>query len=271
MVSESLRNLLVGEMSLVPAVNVTILAPDESGGGNRRVNLFLYKIEESDFLKNLDWQASASSPGQLTPPPLSLSLYYLLTAYAQNDPQTGNSTAHEILGDAMRVFYEAPVVPGDYLASGLSGAREQIRVMLNTIDPEELSRVWSTFTEPYRPSVLYEVSMVQIDMLPAAERPIPARVTRIGVPDVRAPFAPPKVHSIDPISGPAGTLVTVRGENLNGWLAYVSMLGSLVLEAQEISGDEFTMAIPNGLPQGFHEVRVDISHMHRSTLFFQVT
>lgn len=39
MVSESLRNLLVGEMTLSPPVNVTILAPDESGG-DRRINLF---------------------------------------------------------------------------------------------------------------------------------------------------------------------------------------------------------------------------------------
>src|SRR5262245_6980972 len=55
MVSESLRNLLVGEMHLTPPVEVTILAPDETGG-DRRINLFLYKIHESATLKNLDWQ-----------------------------------------------------------------------------------------------------------------------------------------------------------------------------------------------------------------------
>ena len=55
MVSESLRNLLVHEMNITPSVPVTILAPDETGG-DRRINLFLYRILENPTLKNLDWQ-----------------------------------------------------------------------------------------------------------------------------------------------------------------------------------------------------------------------
>ena len=35
MVSESLRNLLTGEMVFMPAVKVTVLAPDEAGGDRR--------------------------------------------------------------------------------------------------------------------------------------------------------------------------------------------------------------------------------------------
>jgi hypothetical protein len=89
--------MLVGEMTLSPAVNVTILAPDESGS-DRRINLFLYKVQENPFLKNADWQVKPGNPTQLVPPPLSLYLYYLMTPYAANDPQTGNTIAHEILG-----------------------------------------------------------------------------------------------------------------------------------------------------------------------------
>ena len=64
MVSESLRNLLVGEMTLTPPVDVTILAPDETGG-DRRINLFLYQIHESAALKNLDWQVKRGEPTRL--------------------------------------------------------------------------------------------------------------------------------------------------------------------------------------------------------------
>src|SRR5262249_30887859 len=103
-VSASLRNLLLGEMKLSTAVPVTILAPDEVGG-DQRVNLFLYKVEENSFLKNLDWSLKPGDSSQLVPTPLSLNLYYLMTPYAKNDAQTGNATAHEILGEAMRVFY----------------------------------------------------------------------------------------------------------------------------------------------------------------------
>lgn len=276
MVSESLRNLLNEELTLDPPVNVTILAPDEAAG-NRRINLFLYKVQENSALKNMDWQVNRNAPTQLIPPPLSLNLFYLLTPYAPNDSQTGNSTAHEILGDAMRVFYENPVIPQEYLEEELIGAREQIKILHNSLDIEELSKVWSTFTQPFRLSVLYEVSVVQLDMQPESEQPMANRVRRIGVPDVRAPFKPPAVLRINPLSGPAGTVITFTGENLSGWNAYVRVMGTQVLNREEITDESFTMAIPAEIspeqpfPLGFHEIRVDISHLYRRTFFFEVT
>ena len=164
-VSASLRNLLVGEMRLTPAVNVTILAPDESGG-DQRINLFLYKIEENPHLMNLEPTPKPGNPNVLVPTPLSLNLYYLMTSYARNDPQTGNATAHEILGEAMRVFYENSVIPDQFLEPELKGAREQFRIVYNALDPEELSRLWGTFAQPFRLSVRYQVSTVQLDMRP---------------------------------------------------------------------------------------------------------
>lgn len=270
MVSESLRNLLVGEMVLHPQVDVTILAPDETTGG-RRINLFLYKVQENPTLKNNDWQVRSGEPAQLVPPPLSLNLFYLMTPYAQNDPQNGNSTAHEILGDAMRVYYENPIVPEAYLAPGLLDAREQIKIMLNSLNLEELSHVWNTFTEPFRLSIPYEISVVQLDMLPDHERAMARRVRQVGVPDVRAPFRPPTVETITPINGPAGAAITFQGENLHGWRAYVSVMGRRMADALALSDDSFTATLPADLPPGFHELRVDISHLFRRTFFFEIT
>ena len=106
-----------------------------------------------------------------------------MTPYAPNDPETGNVTAHELLGEAMRVFYANPVVPQNYLVDGLKAAREELRIIQNTLDLEELSRVWSTFTQPFRLSILYQISVVQIDLLAESERAMPKRCDR----DVRAP------------------------------------------------------------------------------------
>jgi hypothetical protein len=271
MVSESLRNLLVGEMTIIPAPSVTVLAPDEPAGGNRRVNLFLYKAQENASLKNLDWQPRRGNSSQLAPPPLSLNLFYLMTPYAPNDPQTGNSAAHEILGEAMRVFYENPIVSVEYLAEGLADANQQIKIMLNTLDLDELSRVWNTFTQPFRLSVLYEVSVVQIDMLTESERAMAARVRTIGVPAVRAPFSPPVIHTLTPTSGPAGTTLTFFGEYLSGWRAYATVMRTTILNGVEITGESFDVALPGDLDAGFHEIRVDVSHLFRKTFFFEVT
>ena len=268
MVSESLRNLLVAEMTLTPSVEVTILAPDEPGG-ERRINLFLYRILENSALKNLDWQVKRGEPSRIVPPPLSLNLYYLMTPYAQNDPLTGNATAHEMLGEAMRVFHEHAVVPQNALVQGLHNAEEQIKIMLNPLDPDELGRVWSTFSQPFRLSVMYEVSVVQLELL--SERPMSKRVQRTGVPDVRAPFRPPVVEQLTPRSGPVGTHITVSGQHLAGWRASLSISGHRLIDGTILPGDTMTATIPAGLAPGFHEILVDVAHLHRRVFFFEVS
>ena len=277
MVSRSLWNLLDSEMILDPEVPVTILAPDEAGG-ERRVNLFLYKVMENPELKNLDWQARADNTSQLVPPPLSLNLYYLMTAYAPNDGETGNSTDHEVLGDAMRVFYENSIVPSEYLTPGLEDAREQIKIMQTNFNMEELSQVWNTSGEPFRLSVMYEVSVVQLDMLTARERAMAGRVLEIGVPQIRAPFSPPVVGNVAPASGLVGSTVTFSGENLAGWVPYVTMLRETIAvdesslnDEGQLAGDSFDITIPNDLNPGFYEIRVDISRLFRRAFMFEVT
>ena len=269
MVSASLRNLLVGEMRLSPVLDVTILAPDEQGSG-RRVNLFLYKIMENSFLRNQDWTVRAEAPNQLVGAPLSLNLFYLLTPYAPNDQLTGNATAHQILGEAMRVFYENAVVPKSYLDPGLQDAREQLQITSNALDPEELSRIWTTFSQPFRLSVLYQVHTVQLDRLPASQRPMPKRVRQVGVPDVRAPLNPPTVATLSPASAAAGTVLTFTGTHLSGWRATVQIADQTILSGQPLTEDSFTTTLPADLLPGFYDVRVDISGLFRRTFLFEV-
>jgi hypothetical protein len=268
MVSESLRNLLKTEMTLTPTVEVTILAPDEPGGP-RRINLFLYRILENTTLKNLDWQVKRGEPSRIAPPPLSLNLYYLMTPYAQSDSDTGNATSHAILGEAMRVFHERAVVPRTALVEELRDAAEQIKIMLNPLDLDGLGQVWTTFSQPFRLSVLYEVSVVQLEL--HRERPMSKRVQRTGVPDVRAPFRPPVVEQLTPLSGPAGAQIMLSGRYLAGWPTTVSISGHRIIDSTPLTEDTLVATIPAGLVPGFHEVQVDVAHLHRRVFFFEVS
>ena len=270
LVSESLRNLLIGEMSIVPAVPVTVLPPDEAAG-NRRINLFLYKTALNAALRNLDWRIKPGDSARLIAPPLSLNLTYMMTASAPNDAVTGETAAQELLGDAMRVFHQFPVVPAIHLAGDLQTASEEIRIVLENPDMQELTSVWTTFGQPYRLAVVYQVSVVQIDPSSETERPMARRVRQIGVPGIRAPFTPPDVTGIAPIAGPAGTLVTVTGHAIDGWRAYATMSGRTIADAQPISGAAFALTVPAGLAPGIHELRIDVSRLLRKTFLFEVT
>lgn len=269
-VSRSLREQLLDLMELTPPVAVTLLAPDEAGGGNRRVNLFLYRVTEHPQLRNADFRLRPGTSDVLEAPPLSLVLSYLMTVYAPNDPDTGNADAHAILGEAMRVFHERPVVPSDLLDPELADATEELRITPVPLDPEDVGRVWSTFDAPFRLSVAYEVSVVQLDQSADARRSLPQRVRTIGVPRVRAPFDPPRVTAMAPLSGPPGTVVTVAGVHLEGWRADVTVSGVPVATVS-LDDDDFEFAIPTEVDPGFHQVRVDVSRLARSTTFFEVT
>lgn len=269
MVSESLRNLLAGEMKITPLPEVTVLAPDESIGG-RSINLYLYKLIENPMLKNLDWQVKPGSPDKLMPPPLSLTLFYLMTPYSTNDPQTGNSPAHGMLGDAMRVFYENPIIPVKYLSDGIKNSREEIRVILNSLDLEELSKVWATFSKAYRLSVLYEVSVVQLDMFSNQEKELAKRVRTIGIPAIRTPYLMPVLNDITPIAGSAGSTVTARGQNLSGWKPVVVVSGQYIAPVSNLEEDSFQFTLPSNLLVGFYEIQVNIGDKVRKTYLFEI-
>jgi hypothetical protein len=268
MVSATLRNLLIGEMRLSPSVDVTILAPDEPGGG-RRVNLFLYKVAENPFLKNQDRTLTSGSPARLADAPLSLNLFYLLTPHAPNDDVSGNATAHQILGEAMRVFYENAIVPTAHLDPGILDAREQLQIALVPTG-EELNSMWNTFSQPFRLSVPYQVSSVQLDRLPETERPVPKRVRRVGLSGLEEPFQPPFVGSMTPTEGPAGTVLTFTGSALTGRRAEVRCGDRKVTDGGTLSGDAFTVSLADDLEPGLYEIRVDISRLFRRTFFFEV-
>ena len=269
MVSSSLRNLLVAEMQLNLTVDVTILAPDENGS-DRRINLFLYRVEENPFLRNADPRVDPATQ-RLLPTPVSLGLNYLMTAYAPNDAQTGNSTAHQILGEAMRVLHDHPVLPPEYLENGLHDAREELRIVNEPLDPEELSRIWATFDQPFRLSVLYRVATVQLDAASALQQPIPARVRQVGVPQVRQPWARPVVDTLTPAAGPAGTALTFTGEHLDGWQARVLFGGRPILPGAPVTGDTVGATVPAETNPGFYDVRVDVAGLFRRTFAFEVT
>ena len=101
--------------------------------------------------------------------------------------------AHYVLGNAMRVLHDYPVVtdqlmtirepiPEPILDSSLHGAFEQVKLCLDSVNLESLSDVWSALTLPYRLSAAYSVSVVQIESQQARSFPKP-----VGAPPEAGP------------------------------------------------------------------------------------
>lgn len=269
-VSASLQRVLRDQMQLDPPVNVTLLAPDEAGA-ERRVNLFLYRIEENPFLKNQDAMVSIADPTRMQNPPLSLDLFYLMTVYAPNDPDTGNAEAHHILGEAMRVLHDNSPIPRALLSHDLRDARERLQIAPHKPDTEELNHIWTTFSKPFRPTVLYQVSTVQLDAAAGPQSTVPQRVRTIGVPEVTHPVKPPIVDGMSPAAGPAGSRVAFTGRHLTGRGVTVIVGTAVLRDDVPADGDTVTVSVPADLAAGFYEIRIDVGTACRRTFLFEVT
>jgi len=183
-VSATLQALLRDRMAVPTEVpggtfDVTVGPPptvDQDGNGSvpASVNLFLYKVTENAQLKNQEIPGHGH-PAAYGHPPLSLNLHYLLTAYGTTADQTvmNETVAHYLLGSAMQVLHDFPAITEHLQASdgqpllhlALRGEFEQMKVVLEPLTLEDLSKVWTALTLPYRVSAAYLVTVVQIESL----------------------------------------------------------------------------------------------------------
>src|SRR6185503_15922813 len=98
-------------------------------------------------------------------------LYYLLTAYSDDEDDTN---AHRLLGEAMGVLHDHPLLGAaeirnatspiaDLSDSDLHEQIERVRINLQPLTFEDMSKLWTTFQTHYRVSAAYQVSVVLIE------------------------------------------------------------------------------------------------------------
>jgi hypothetical protein len=232
-VTSSIKNVLEKHMVLnrpqvAPSdrIGVTVGLPDREGQG-RRVNIFLYHITECPYLRNQDLPGSAH-PGEYGQPPLALDLHYLITAYTESDDDD-QLEAHQILGDAVCALHDHPLLLGNVLDPALEGAFERAKVTLAPLTVEDITKVWVSLSAPYRLSVGYKATVVQLESRLTRSRPglvkeLPGGGPRIVV----APIRRPRITELFSIQqgdaslrervphGRLGDTLVIDGQNLDG-------------------------------------------------------
>lgn len=173
----TLRSLLIHGLSIS---DVTVLPLDTARKGlaSNQVNLFLYQTTIDAAWRNQDMPRQLK-PGETGQPPLPLCLYYLVTAYGEGDDET---KAHQLLGRAMSVLHDHPLLGAneieqatttDVAGSNLHEQIERVRITLQPMPLEELSKLWTAFQTNYRLSAAYQVSVVLIESTRPTRAPLP--------------------------------------------------------------------------------------------------
>jgi hypothetical protein len=308
-VSAVLRNLLdngfIDAGAPLSPVKVTAVAPDliklDDPEALPSLNLFLYRTT-----RNVGWGEAAlpsfdTDGTRLTNAPLAVDLHYLLTAYGVADFQ-----AEILLGYAMHLLHERPVLDRAAIrraltpsplgssilppafqaltASDLADQVDSVTVTDESLDTEEMARLWSAIQAHYRPTTAYLVTVVLIEArkttrnaLPVLSRgPVdPVTMKDAGVvvnPSLLAPY--PTIDSIvPPGSQPAaklGDTVRIAGHDLDGTSTVVRFNHRLLETPNEVTIGTtvdpagIDVAIPSGgaaeqqWPSGVYTVTVSL-------------
>jgi hypothetical protein len=261
---------LIGKKLNKPALmgggtlKVTTLPPDDDRvDDNDGVNLFLYRVAEDPHLKNANWPGDKSHDA-MRRPALSLNLYYLLTGYAKKQNGAGHDdvTAHQLLGNAMAILHEYPVLndihDADFDADvttqfpqELRDSFQKIQITMLPNSMEEFSKIWTGLNKASRLSVIYEVSLVQIaPILPSsavgpATQKISLDVSTLG---------PPALASMQPAVGPVGVPVVLKGKGFRskGNPTSVMIDGRELTETDliKVTDSEITFLLPKDPQRG---------------------
>jgi hypothetical protein len=124
------------------------------------LSIWLYRVIRDD--QRLNDPPERVGPNQLRPSPLPMRLHYLMTPVTT--PTTGDpQTEQLILGRVLQAFHSHPVLRGADLGGELAGTEAELKVRLEPMGLEDITRVWEALEGSYQLSVSYEVSVVNVD------------------------------------------------------------------------------------------------------------
>jgi hypothetical protein len=250
-------------------VTVSALPPDRIATNDSQeptqLNLFLYQVTPNQGWSNVGYPSRDARGERISNPPLALNLHYLLSAYGAKDlhPEI-------LLGQGMQLLHESPVLtrsavrkalnptppPLDFPAalakSDLAEQVEQVRITLETLNTEEVSKLWSAIQAHYRPTAAYLVTVVLIESKKPGRSPLPV----LGRGLYPLPFNQPVIEKIvsdagenEPIT--ASSKLLIKGQRLRGQSTRV-LVGGIDLSAaiEEVRDTQIVLQLPAPPPAG---------------------
>jgi hypothetical protein len=252
------------------AIDVTALPPDriDVAAEKSSLNLFMYQARPNTGWSIAEIPSHDTTGRRLNNPPLALDLSYMLSAYgAQNFHGEillgyGAIVLHQtrvLLRETVKATFSGGALPPDLAllaTSGLDGQEELVKLTMDSMSVDELSRLWSVFGEKYRPSIAFQATVVLLRGTdPVASPGPPVQRARLAV----TTSISPTIDAVEPamVTAGAGVTIDLVGSGLltRDAVARFSS-GESALPAAVSTTTRVRVALPAGLRAGVNTVRV---------------
>jgi len=154
------NDLSESRIKLIEPNDIKLISPNATSG-DYQLGLHLYDIKEIGEYRRSVPLMEGNFRSQ---PPKLLELYYML--FCNPNPQMVVEAEKEqvIFGRALQVLYDASIIKFSNLANSniLSQSEESVSVSVLNHSFEEKVKIWSAFQKPYRLSIGFTVSPVNL-------------------------------------------------------------------------------------------------------------
>ena len=158
----SLVELLRDNLTPEPISNrelIALCSPHESE--NNQLTLYLYQVGEDTQGVQSGYYQVGQNTERLRP--TRYNLRFLVTAHSKAPVQLREADQYRMVGAALQVLKDHPVIDAQYLSGSLAEQNATIRVVLEKTPQDQLLKIWNNTSTAYKLSFVVLLTGVEID------------------------------------------------------------------------------------------------------------
>ena len=138
---------------------ISLCSPHESE--NNQLTLYLYQVEEDTQGAESGYYQVSQNVERLRP--ARYNLRFLVTAHSKAPTQLREADQYRMVGAALQVLKDHPVIDAKYLTGSLAAQNAVVRVVLEKTNQDQLLKIWNNTSSTYKLSFVVLLTGVEID------------------------------------------------------------------------------------------------------------
>ena len=138
---------------------IALCSPHESE--NNQLTLYLYQVEEDTQGAQRGYYQVSREVERIRP--TRYNLRFLVTAHSKAPAQLKEADQYRMVGAALQVLRDHPVIDQEYLSGSLAEQNAQVRVVLEKTTQDQLLKIWNNTSSAYKLSFVVLLTGIEID------------------------------------------------------------------------------------------------------------
>ena len=138
---------------------ISLCSPHESE--NNQLTVYLFHIEEDQQSASGGYVQQSRDLQRMSPSRFNLS--FLITAHSKAPVQLREADQYRMLGAAIQVIKDHPLLEQQYLGGSLADTNAVIHLSVERPNFEQMTKIWSNTSKPYKLSIVCKASGVVLE------------------------------------------------------------------------------------------------------------